>query len=120
MSKNYTEANSAKIAVVNINRIEKVDQNKMTNTGNMKLEGGLTFILYNAHFYSHNGERIRSRINIDFTYGRMKISKNVLSNKVNVTKLKKYPFISEQPKSRYSVKETQYLKLYSNGMIELI
>lgn len=33
VSTNYTEANSAKIAVVKINRIEKVDQNKMTNTG---------------------------------------------------------------------------------------
>lgn len=91
MSTNYAEANSAKIAVVNINRIEKVDQNKMTNAGNMKLEGGLTFILYNAHFYSLKGERIRNRVNIDFTYRKMKISKNMLSYKMNVTKLKNIP-----------------------------
>lgn len=34
--------------------IEEVDENKMTNAGNIKLEGGLTFILYNAHFYKLN------------------------------------------------------------------
>lgn len=52
----------------------------MINAGNIKLEGGLAFILYNAHFYNLSGERIRNRTNLDFTYRKMKISKNILSN----------------------------------------
>lgn len=80
MSTNFTEANSTTIAVVKINRIKKVDPNEMFNVGNIKLEGGLTFILYNAHFYNLSGERIRNRISLDFTYRKMKTSKNILSN----------------------------------------
>lgn len=45
MSTNYTETNSAKSDVMNTNGIEKIDQEKITNAGNMKLEGVLTFIL---------------------------------------------------------------------------
>lgn len=45
MSTNYTETNSAVSGVVNTNRIEEVDQEKITNDGNMKWESILPFSL---------------------------------------------------------------------------
>lgn len=45
VSTNYTETNSAISDVVNTNGIEEVDQEKITNAGNMKQESVLTFSL---------------------------------------------------------------------------
>ena len=78
MSTNYTETNSANSVVMNTYGIEKVDKEKITNAGNMTLEGVLSFI-WNAHFYRLNGERIRHRINIDVTEGKITWSKKYVN-----------------------------------------